>query len=109
MYVAPTPFAIARNLAHFFTMVLPAEHKPGADFDMIGELVRVEAPKLVVAYRFDLRTNDLTPDTIPNPDAGRKHTFCAWRLRGEAGTRQVEMTPTRAVQAPLLDNEVDNE
>ena len=110
MYVVPTPFALASNLAHFFTLVLPAEHTPGEDFEMIGELVRIEAPSLVVAYRFDLRTNDLTPDTIPNPHAGRKHTFRAWRLRGEAGTRAVQMTPARAASAPLLDaDEAENE
>lgn len=38
MYVVPTPFALARNLVHHFTLVLPAEHMPGVDFEMIGEL-----------------------------------------------------------------------
>jgi hypothetical protein len=102
MYVVPTPFAIARNLAHFFTLVMPAPDEPGADFEMIGELVRTETANLVVAYRFDLRTNDLTPDTIPNPQAGREHHFRAWRLKGEVGNRRVEMTPLQARILPSL-------
>jgi hypothetical protein len=108
MYVVPTPFAIARNLAHHFTMVLAAEHDPGSDFEMIGELVRVEAANLVVAYRFDLRTNNLTPDTIPNPDAGKKHTFRAWRSRGEQGDRRVEIIAPKA-EAALIETEVEND
>lgn len=99
MYVVPTPFAIARNLAHFFTLIMPAQDNPGPGFEMIGELVRVETANLVVAYRFDLRTNDLSPDMIPNPNAGREHRFRAWRAEGEAGTRRVELTtrPERAL------------
>jgi len=77
---------------------------------MIGELVRVEAANLVVAYRFDLRTNDLAPDTIPNPDAGHEHRFRAWRLEGEAGERRVEMTPRPEQALPgSSDPEVDDE
>ena len=73
------------------TLILPQEAEPGDGFDMIGELVRVEAPELVVAYKFDLRNNDLQPETVPNPSAGRPHHFRSWRLAGEAGSRRVEM------------------
>lgn len=110
MYVVPTPFALASNLAYFFTLILPAERTPGKGFEMIGELVRTEAANLVVAYRFDLRTNDLTPNTIPNPHAGRKHTFRAWRLKGEPGERRVEMTSRPAqVLESLVGHDVDDE
>lgn len=110
MYVVPTPFAIVRNLAHFFTLIMPAQDNPGPGFEMIGELVRVETANLVVAYRFDLRTNDLSPDTIPNPNAGREHGFRAWRVVGEAGDRRVELTPRPERTLPsLLDPEADNE
>jgi hypothetical protein len=113
MYVVPTPFALARNLAHFFTLITPADHTPGAGFERIGDLVRVEAAQLVVAYRFDLRTNDLTPDMVPNPDAGREHHFRAWRLKGETGKRRVEMAPrpSRAIIQSLseFNTEVDDE
>ncbi len=105
MYVVPTPFALARNLAHFFTLIMPHEDTPGPDFEVIGELLRVEAADLVVSYRFDLRTNDLTPDTIPNPHIGREHRFRAWRLKGEGGDRTVEMTPRPERPAPNLSNQ----
>jgi hypothetical protein len=110
MYVVPTPFALARSLAHFFTLIMPDEDTPGPDFDMIGELLRIEAADLVVSYRFDLRTNDLTPDTVPNPHAGREHRFRAWRLKGEGGDRKVEMTPRPERSVPkLLDQDAENE
>ncbi len=67
MYVVPTPFALARNLAHYFTLILPAEATPDDGFESIGNLVRVEAPHLVIAYKFDLRTNALIPELVPNP------------------------------------------
>ncbi len=102
MYVVPTPFALANNLAHFFTLVTPDDFVPGDDFEMVGELVRLEAATLVVAYRFDLRTNHLTPDTIPNPNAGREHRFRAWRLKGEAGIRQVTMSERAAGPQPIV-------
>lgn len=102
MYVVPTPFALAANLAHHFTLIQPAEVNPGNDFERVGELVRVETDSLVVAYRFDLRSNELTPDTIPNPNAGRAHTFSAWRQKGESGERHVHMTPRKARVLPSL-------
>jgi hypothetical protein len=110
MYVVPTPFALASNLAHYCTLIMPSEGNPGSDFEMIGELARVETANLVVAYRFDLRTNEIIPDTIPNPQAGREHPFRAWRLRGEAGIRRVEMTPRSVRILPsLFDLNDDNE
>jgi hypothetical protein len=92
MYVVPTPFALATNLAHYFTLVLPAEAAPGEGFQEMGRLVRTEAAQLVVAYKFDLRTNELLPETVPNPNAGREHSFRAWRMSTEPGNRQVQMT-----------------
>ena len=88
MYVVPTPFRIADGLAHQRTLILPSEHAPGNDFIDVGELVRREADQLVVAYTFDLRTNELGAEGVPNPHAGREHRFRAWRL-GQAGTAAV--------------------
>lgn len=91
MYVVPTPFALANNLAHHFTLILPEEIKPGKHFEEIGNLTRTEALQMVISYRFDLRTNVLQTELVPNPKAGQDHRFCAWRLSGEAGSRIVEM------------------
>jgi hypothetical protein len=107
MYVVPTPFALASNLAHFFTLILPREATPPAMFEAVGDLVRIEAAELVVAYKFDLRTNELLAEKIPNPGAGRQHHFKAWRLIGEAGERHVELSPRRVVQS-LLEREADD-
>lgn len=108
MYVVPTPFALASNLAHFMTLVLPKETEPGEGFEMVGELVRTEAAQLVVAYKFDLRTNELMPEQMPNPNAGRQHNFRAWRLAGEAGTRRVEMMPVTERKL-MVEREADDE
>ncbi len=85
MYVVPTPFRIAEGLAHHHTLILPTDQAPGDDFTEVGELVRREADHLVAAYTFDMRTNDLKTERIPNPYAGRKHRFRAWRF-GTAGS-----------------------
>jgi hypothetical protein len=104
MYVVPTPFALITNVAHFFTLILPAEATPPGNFESIGDLVRTEANELVVSYKFDLRTNDLILEKIPNPAAGRQHHFRAWRIAGEAGARRVE-TVSKEIVANLLDLE----
>ena len=93
MYVVPTPFRLADGLAHQRTLILPDKLEPGVGFVEAGELVRHEADHLVVAYTFDLRTNDLDAERVTNPHAGRKHCFRAWRL-GQAGAA-VSMTEGR--------------
>ena len=82
-------FALGSNLVHFFTLILPTSSTPDDGFESIGELTRAEAEVVVVGYRFDLRTNELLPEKIPNPNAGREDRFHAWRLKGENGPRQV--------------------
>ena len=84
MYVVPTPYRIAEGLAHQCTLILPGEYDPGDNFINVGELVRREADHLVAAYTFDLRTNELWAERVPNPFAGREHRFRAWRL-GQTG------------------------
>lgn len=85
MYVVPTPFRLIEGVAHNQTLVLSAETKLPKSFECVGELRRQEADQLVVAYSFDLRTNELVPTKVPNPDAGREHLFRAWRLKGSPG------------------------
>jgi len=82
MYVLPTPFHLAIGTAHNQTLILPASQKVSGPFVQIGELNRVEANELIIGYSFDLKTNALVPQTIPNPGAGTVHTFQAWRLEG---------------------------
>lgn len=81
MYVVPTPFSIAEGVAHQQTLILPANDETTAEFSLVGSLSRREAPELVIGYSFDLQTNNLRPEKIQNPHAGREHRFRAWRLK----------------------------
>ncbi len=83
MYVAPTLFALASGTAHHRTLILPANMTVDSDFVEIGHLTRYEVDHIVVAYNFDLRTNDLTTSFIPNPTAGVEHAFKAYCLEGD--------------------------
>jgi hypothetical protein len=83
MYVAPTPYALADGTAHRRTLIVPASENPGADFITVGTLARREIDEHVIAYRFDLRKNELHTTTTPNPSAGREHIFTAYRLAGD--------------------------
>jgi hypothetical protein len=89
MYVVPTPFRIVEGLAHHRTLILPSEQLPGEGFVEAGEIIRREAEHLIVAYQFDLRTNDLKAERIRNPNAGREHCFRAWRF-GQASSEVVK-------------------
>ena len=80
MYVAPTPFALAKGTVHGRTLILPAAHPVDDDLAKIGTLIRREAKKVVTAYSFDLLTNEIETRCIDNPNAGRKHIFNAYRI-----------------------------
>lgn len=83
MYVAPTPFALAEGTAHRRTLILPADMSVDTDLIESAELTRREVDRMVVAYNFDLRTNELATTLVPNPNAGREHVFKAYRVGGD--------------------------
>jgi hypothetical protein len=83
MYVCPTPFALADGTAHRRTLILPHDYEVDAELVEVGTLTRCEVDQMVVAYRFDLRTNELATTQVPNPTAGRKHIFKAYRMEGD--------------------------
>ena len=83
MYVAPTPFALVDGTAHRRTLIIPEGHEVDDDLVEVGTLERGEVDKIVVVYSFDLRTNEIETKQIPNPHAGRKHVFKAYRAAGE--------------------------
>ena len=82
MYVAPTPFGLVSGVAHQQTLILPAECLIPDGYFEVGTLTRREATQLIIGYAFDLRTNTIVPETVPNPHAGREHVFKAMRLDG---------------------------
>lgn len=83
MYVLPTPYYLVRGAAHRRTLILPKAVNPGIGFVQAGQLERCEADELIVSYAFDLRTNEMLTEKIPNPRAGHTHRFTAWRLDGD--------------------------
>lgn len=83
MYVAPTPFALVEGTAHRCTLILPEDHEVDADLVVVGTLTRCEVEHVTVAYRFDLRTNEISITKVPNPNARREHVFKAYRVVGD--------------------------
>jgi nitrogen fixation protein FixH len=73
------------------TMILPERMGTDTRYQEVGKLTRVESETLVVGYTFDLRTNELKAERVPNPKAGTRHQFVAYRLSDQAG-KPVKMT-----------------
>jgi hypothetical protein len=111
MYVVPTPFRIAGGVAHQQTLIVRSDQALGDEFVKVGELRRRETGELIIGYSFDLRTNDLVPNTVANPGAGREHIFFAYRLKGSpedevslrAGPVQVDPTEAEEVEDSQCD------
>ncbi|MFZ5452784.1 MAG: hypothetical protein ACOZF2_13090 [Thermodesulfobacteriota bacterium] len=84
MYVVPTPFSIAQGLTGTRTLLIPASWNSPRGFKKVGDIIRVEAANLVVGYEFDLKTNNISARTIPNPEARSKHCFSAYRIESDS-------------------------
>ena len=84
MYVAPTPFGLLAGASHRRTLIVPDSMDVPPGFKEVGMIVRREVDELVVRYDFDLRTNEMQTERIPNPNAGREHTFRALRMESDA-------------------------
>jgi hypothetical protein len=95
MYVAPTPFALTEGTTELMTLILPEYMEIDERFQEVGQLIRIETSELVIGYKFDLRTNELSADKAPNPTAGTTHRFKAYRLTDQA-TKSVSMVITPA-------------
>lgn len=105
MYVVPTPFRLAEGLAHQNTLILPSSMQPGEGFENVGELVRTEAAELIAGYSFNLQTNEIVPNKVPNPNAGTEHAFTAWRLEGSP----VSPVELRSIQPEEIVSEIEED
>lgn len=88
MYVVPTPFGLLDGVAGQVTLIVPEAMELGEDarkLECVGNLIREEVDELIVAYSFDLRTNELSVKKVPNPNAGLQHRFKAYRVKGAGG------------------------
>lgn len=82
MYVAPTPFALTVNTTGLRTLIVPEELAVDHRLQPVGRLVRVESDRRMVAYTFDLTANTISAQYEPNPTAGERHAFVAYRAPG---------------------------
>jgi hypothetical protein len=99
MYVAPTPFALTNGTTGQATLIVPSEINVDQRLENVGELCRVETEQMVVGYTFDLTVNLLTPMLAPNPSAGQKHRFAAYRMKGMgSGTVSMKAATEIALQ-----------
>lgn len=105
MYVAPTPFALTEGTTGQATLIAPADlGLEDEGLEPVGQLVRVEAEQVVIAYNFDLTTNLLMPRTAANPTAGAEHRFTAYRMKGK-GDGSVGMKEPEQVIEELAGSE----
>ena len=104
MYVVPTPFRLVDGAAHRQTLILPGDVKADSDFFEVGELRGARRPIWSSATRSIFGPNDLVPTKVPNPGAGREHTFRAWRLNGASADR-VSMRDIPATNVLLAEAE----
>ncbi|NES42716.1 MULTISPECIES: hypothetical protein [unclassified Moorena] len=85
MYVAPTPFALTDGTERQVTLIAPTGFKFGIDLKHSGTITRIETPRLIRGYYFDMIEHTLTPSYIDNPNAGKKHTFKVFRAAKSLG------------------------
>ena len=102
MYVAPTPFALTQGTTGMMTLIIPEGFGEDDRFQEVGRLIRTEAATLVAGYTFDLRTNELKAEKIPNPRAGTQHHFVAYRLKTQSN-KPVSMSTAKPTVVDLLD------
>ena len=98
MYVCPTPFALAEGTAHRRTLILPVDHPVDDDLTEVGSLTRREVDQMIVAYSFDLRTNQLETTKVPNANAGREHVFKVYRTVGDPSDPVSLREPSRVLE-----------
>jgi hypothetical protein len=103
MYVAPIPFGLLDGLDRQVTLILLAGEPVDHRFSLVGEIERVETPKVVTKYTFDLKTNDLTTSEEDNPTAGTVHKFKAYRLK------EAPRTAVKLKHQPVVPNTEDVE
>ncbi|MFK7601280.1 hypothetical protein ACI3L1_03610 [Deinococcus sp. SM5_A1] len=101
MYVFPLPFYTTNGTVGHQTLILQADAQVDDRLECVGELVRHEVGQLLVGYTFDFRTNTLTPEFAPNPDAGREHRFRAYRPAGQPSTPVTLADPHSALEEAL--------
>jgi hypothetical protein len=98
MYVVPTPYALLDGTTGLSTLVVPSELPiQNSELSRVGEIERIEVDQLVISYEFNLETNEMITHLAPNPNAGRRHQFSAYRSRSAGEIKEVGLSQ-KAVQ-----------
>lgn len=96
MYVVRTPYAIVNGLARQRTLILPSGWEAPTGFKAVGTVERREADEVAVGYEFDLKESVLHVVSEPNPNAGKPHTFTAYRAKdGDDAPVELATVPVR--------------
>ncbi len=82
------------------TLILPETMGSDPRYKVVGKLTRTESDTLVVGYAFDMRTNEIKAERVPNTCAGTEHHFVAHRLRDHA-SKPVSMR----ARVPVIDED----
>jgi hypothetical protein len=85
MYVAPTPYALTNGTERQVTLIGSDSFRPASGLKPCGQFKRVESPKLIRGYSFDMLTHELKPTHIDNPNAGVEHPFKVFRPANSTG------------------------
>lgn len=90
MYVVPTPFALMEGSTGLATLIVEAQTPINSpELVLVGDLHRREVDEIVSAYEFNLETNELVEHKKQNPNAGKIHSFKAYRLRGHGEDKRL--------------------
>lgn len=80
MYVVPTPFALLDGTSFRRTLILPNNIRvQNEQLKPIARFLRKESEYSLLAYKFDLRSNDLEAKLSTNPNKDTEHWFTAYR------------------------------
>ena len=80
MYVVPTPFALLDGTSFRCTLILPDDMSvKNEQLRLVSRFVRKESEYSLLAYEFDLRSNDLEAKFSTNPKSDTEHRFVAYR------------------------------
>lgn len=87
MYVAPTPYALTVGTDRQTTLIAPVEFTKSPALRDSGAFDRLESPRLIRGYSFDMLNHTLKPTYVSNPNAGKKHSFKVFRAKDDLGPK----------------------
>ena len=74
-----------RGIGSYGDILIPGPLNSPLDDNLVGivTVARRQVERVVVAHKFDLRSNELKTTLVPEPSAGPEHVFKAYRPKGD--------------------------